>query len=338
MPHMPRLTVWNRAEVRALAAEQHQLITAAQLAALRVPRSTVARADELGGMFSFVLPGVHRVDGRGPLGPDQRDMAALLYAGEGSMLTGAGLLRRSGVRTASRTALAPNDHVHVLIAHEEKRVSRGFVQVERTVALPRPRLLAAGVRAAPLARAVLDAVRRCADQGTVRAVIFEVVQRGLVAPESLEDERRLGQKRGSRYARLALEEVFAGVRSVPEADLRAAFVRRGVDWVLYNPRLHLPDGTFLASPDVYDPVTGVCLEVDSREHHFAVSSWEATMRRHARMTARGLAVLHAPPSRISTAPDPVVEEFLGAVDVRAGWPAPQVVVRPARATGAGTAA
>ena len=43
------------------------LMKGVQLTALGVPRSTVARSDELGGMFTRVLPGVHRIDGRSPL-------------------------------------------------------------------------------------------------------------------------------------------------------------------------------------------------------------------------------------------------------------------------------
>jgi hypothetical protein len=186
-----------------------------------------------------------------------------------------------------------------------------------------------GLRVAVLPRVVLDAVRRCTDEAAVRAVIFEVVQRGLVAPESLDEERRRGQIRGSRFARIVLEDVLAGVRSMPEADIRREFLARGWTGLRFNPRLHLPDGAFLACPDVYD-ASGVCLEVDSREHHFAVDSWEATMRRHAAMTAAGLAVLHVPPSRIRADAAGVVSEFARAVGVRRGWPSPPVLVRGTR--------
>jgi hypothetical protein len=269
-------------------------------------------------MFSRVLHGVHRVDGRGPLSADQRDMAALLYAGPTSVVTGAGLLTRYRVRAAAHLSLTTPGSVHVLVPQGRKRASHGFVTVERTVSMPAHRERD-GLRFAVLPRAVLDAVRRCSDEEAVRALVFEVVQRGLVAPESLEDERRHGQIRGSRFARLALEEVFAGARSVAEGDVRQAFLARGWTDLLFNPRLHLPDGRFLACPDVYHR-SGVCLEVDSREHHFSVDSWEATMRRHAYMTAGGLAVIHTPPSRWRREPDVVMEEFGRAVDVRRGWP------------------
>jgi len=276
-------------------------------------------------MFSRVLLGVHRVDGPGQLSPEQRAMAAQLYAGPGSVLTAVEVLRGYAVRAASAPALRQLDRVQVLVPHERHRASHGFVTVERTTFMPRYRERD-GLRLATLPRAVLDAARRCTDEGAVRALIFEVVQRGLATPEALEDERRLGQVRGSRFARLALEEVFAGVRSVPEGDVRRSFLARGWTGLAFNPRLHLPNGRFLASPDVYDR-SGVCLEVDSREHHFSVASWEATMRRHAAMTAAGLAVIHVPPSRYRAHPDAVIDEFARAVDVRRGWPLPPIHVR-----------
>jgi hypothetical protein len=323
--HMPRPARWSRDFVLAASAQQHGLLTAAQLADLGVTRSSVSRSDRLGGMFSRVLPGVHRVDGRGPLSVDQRDRAALLYAGPDSVLTGAEVLRRRRVGSAAHPALRFQDRIHVLVPHETHRASHGFVTVERTRYLPH-HWERDGLRFAALPRVVLDAVRRCTDEDAVRALIFDVVQRRLVTPESLEDERRLGQIRGSRFARLALEEVFAGIRSVPEGDVRRTFVARGWTDLLFNPRLHLRDGTFLAMPDVYHR-SGVCLEVDSREHHFAVETWESTMRRHASMTAAGLAVIHTPPSRFRREPEAVLDEFARAVDVRQGWPAPSVVVR-----------
>lgn len=324
---MPRPAQWSRDAVLAVASGQLGLITAAQLTALAVPRSTVARSDELGGMFSRVLPGVHRVDGRGALTTLQVGMATFLYAGPTGILSGAYVLRAKSVRAAAHPAFGPPDEAHILVPHDRKRVSHGFAHVERTVFMPRA-WMRDGLPVAPVPRAVMDAARRCTDQEAVRDLIFEVVQRGLTTPEQIEDERRRGQKRGRRFAGLALEEVFAGARSVAEGDVRRAFESRGLLGLIYNPRLHLPDGSFLCAPDVYDPRTGTVLEVDSREHHFSVQGWEATMRRHARMTAAGLAVLHVPPSRMSAEADGVVEEFRRTQTARQGW-TPTVVVAPA---------
>jgi hypothetical protein len=325
---MPRRAEWSRDAVRQVASHQLGLITSAQLASLSVPRSTIAWSEQVGGMFTWVLPGVHRFEGSGPLSRDQENLGSVLYAGFGSMLSGARALELFGVRAARRRSFGGDQRGLVLVPHERKRSSREFVRIERTLWLPEPRTVG-HVPVAPPARAVLDAARACTVEEDVRALIFEVVQRGITTPEALSDERIRGQIRGSRFARLALEEVFAGARSVPEGDLRRAFEARGVLGLLYNPRIYLPDDSFLCSPDAYDPLTGTALEVDSREHHFSVESWEATMRRHARMTAAGLAALHAPPSRIDRDADAVVDEFCRTQTARIGW-VPTVRVEPAR--------
>lgn len=326
---MPRRAEWSRDAVREVAARQLGLITSAQLMALGVPRSTVAWSEQVGGMFTWVLPGVHRFEGSGPLSRDHEELAALLYAGLGSMVSGARALMRFGIRAASRPSFQGDRKALVLVPHGRKRSSREFVRIERTLWLPEPRRIHL-IDVAPPARAVLDAARACTVQDDVRALMFEVVQRGIATPEQLSDERIKGQMRGSRFARLAIEEVVAGARSVPEGDVRRIFESRGVLGLLYNPRLYLPDGSFLCSPDVYDPLTGTVLEVDSREHHFSVQSWEATMLRHGRMTAAGLGVLHSPPSRLGREPDGVVEEFRRTQTARSGW-VPTVVVVPASA-------
>lgn len=329
---MPRRAQWDRAAVHALAQEQHQLVTAAQLHELGVPRSTVyGRTDAVGGMFTWVLPGIHRVDGRAPLTDDQRDLAALLYAGDGSALTGSSRLRRARSRAAARPAF-DTGRVHVLVPHERRRVSHGFVQIERTV-LPYAVRPVDGLACTTNARAVVDACRRCTDEEAVRALDFEVVQRGITTPAALEREHQQSQTRGSRFLRLALGEVLGGARSVPEGDVRRALVQAGWDRLLFNPVLETSDGRFVACPDAYDPETGVCLEIDSREFHFEAASWEATMARHARMTAYGLAVLHAPPSRATRDMPGLVAELGAAIAAREGHPPPRVRVRTPDAWG-----
>jgi len=324
---MPRRAPWSRDAIRQIAAAQFGLITTAQLDAIGVPRRTVQWSEnQLGGMLTFVLPGVHAFETSRLMTPEQHLVAAQLYAGPGALITGAARLRKRGVKAARHRALGPPDEVHVLVDHRSKRASRDFVRVERTIALPpaRPDGL---LRLAPLSRAVLDACRGSRDEEAVRALIYEVVQRELVAPESLDLERRVGQKRGSRFARLAIESVFAGARSIPEGDLVGLLERAGLGRLRLNVALSSPEGVFIGRPDAYDPDTGVCLEVDSREHHFAVDSWEATMRRHARMTSFGLLVIHATPNRLWTEGGQVMNEVVRAIGSRAGVPPPRVVIR-----------
>ena len=326
---MPRRAQWSREQVRDVAVRQYGLITSAQLTRLGVPASTIEWHErQVGGMFSFLLPGVHRFEPAQEGAPIQYVAGAQLYAGPEAIVTGAARLRHRGVKTALRPAFGAVDAVHVLVPHACKRASRDFVTVERTRSMP-PALHDGLLRLAPIHRAVLDASRRCTDEETVRALVFEVVQRRLTSPEALHDELLTGQRRGSRFPRLALEAVFEGARSMPEGELRDLLVEAGLGRMLLNPRLSTPDGVFLAYPDAYDPETGVVLEIDSREHHFGVEEWEATMRRHARMTAAGLLVLHVTPHRLRQEPHAVLAELWATIRAVSTHPAPRLRVQPA---------
>lgn len=82
------------------------------------------------GPWQTLLPGVY-VTQTGIPSDDQRDMAALLYAGPRGVLTGAAALRRHGVVAVSGGA------VDVLIPAGVQRVDAGFARLHRTVRLPR---------------------------------------------------------------------------------------------------------------------------------------------------------------------------------------------------------
>jgi hypothetical protein len=57
---------------------------------------------------------------------------------------------------------------------------------------------------------------------------------------------------------------------------------------MYNARLYLLDGTFLAMPDAWWPRAGVAGEVDSLRHHILAKDHEETMARRNRMEAAGV--------------------------------------------------
>jgi hypothetical protein len=98
---------------------------------------------------------------------------------------------------------------------------------------------------------------------------------------------------------------------------------------LLNPRLFV-GADFVASPDAWWPEFGVAAEVDSRQWHLSPAAWEATMARHARMGARGIIVLHYPPSRIRTAGRAVAVEIRAALDAAARRPLPHIRALPPR--------
>ncbi|HEX7993358.1 MAG TPA: hypothetical protein VF506_05510, partial [Streptosporangiaceae bacterium] len=135
--------------------------------------------------------------------------------------------------------------------------------------------------------------------------------------EQIEAELRAGPVRGSAFLRTALAEVAEGTRSAPEAELLELIKNGGLPVPLLNPRLYVAQ-KFLASPDAWWPEYAVAVEVDSREWHLSPASWEATMRRHARLTARGILVLHFSPRQIRLEPDEVLTAIRTALAGRHG--------------------
>lgn len=158
---MPSRASWNRSAVESLAAGQGGFVTAKQLESLGVPRSTVHAPAGVGGMFSWVLPGVHRLGPQRGLTEEEKNQVALLYVGYGAVLTGRSVLLRHSVRAASDCAVRPVDRVHVLVSWQRQRSSHDFVMVERTWRFPRSTRVHDDLAEASMARAALDACRRC---------------------------------------------------------------------------------------------------------------------------------------------------------------------------------
>lgn len=327
----------RHADLIATADAQLGLVTAAQLVELGVRTSTTSRR-VAGGMWTRVLPGVHLVGGGAP-SRRQREKAALLYAGTGSMLTGTSALRLYGFR-ALRLQETSDDEperpapVHTLIPHDRRRTSTGFVRIERTHRLPTPGRLH-GLEVAPLARAVGDAARRMRRQSDATAVVAEALQRGRATLDELQDELRRGPVRGSAYFRQSLAALWSGALSGPEADLVAILDHAGVPAVVCNARLVGADGRFVAVADVWLDDVGVAIEVDSVEYHATGDGFDGTVRRNSRYAAAGVLVVTVLPRDIRDRPAWVlaqIEAARAAASAR-GRPAVHVDTTPRRSAG-----
>jgi very-short-patch-repair endonuclease len=178
------------------------------------------------------------------------------------------------------------------------------------------------------ARAVADAVRALREMSEVRAVVAAAVQTRRCTVEQLESELTSGPVRGSALFRAALGEVAQGARSRPEAELLELIKRGRLPAPLLNAQLFAGQ-EFLASPDAWWPDVAVAVEVDSREWHLSPESWEHTMRRHGRMTAHGILVLHFTPRQIREKPAEVLATIRDALGSRRGQPA--LAIRTVRA-------
>lgn len=304
---MPRRSPRDR-DLVALADSQRGLVTAAQLAELGVHYSTMSRR-VAGGMWTRVLPGVHLVGGGQP-SRSQRCLAALLYAGPTAVLTGTAALRLHGFRSLRLQELADDEAerpapVHVLVPHERRRVSTGFVRVERTHRFPEVRRIR-GLPVAPVARAVGDAARRLPRESDAMAVAAEAIQRGFATHADLADELDAGPARGSAYLRIAVRSLSSGAHSGPEADLAALLVRERIGHVVLNARIVRDNGGFVAVADAWLDDVGLALEVDSVEHHASGEGFDRTVRRNARYAAAGVPVVTVLPRDLRERPASVV--------------------------------
>jgi hypothetical protein len=319
---MPRTAQFDREAIAGLAAKQHGVIARGQALECGMTARVVDYRVRGGGPWQTLLPGVYLTHGGRPA-DEQREMAALLYAGPRSVLTGIAALRRHGLsaRWPRGNAQDQRSPVDVLVPLVNRRVDAGFARLHRTARLPAGFCIAGEAQFVFAPRAVADAVRPMTDLADVRAVVAEAVQRGRCSIQHLAEELTAGPAWGSALFRQSLAEVAEGVRSAVEADLRDLIRWARLPTPLYNPRL-IVDGEFLASPDCWWPESGVAGEADSRAWHFSPDDWEHTLARHARMSAHGIIVLHLTSHRIRFKRREVAEQIRRALT--AGRQLPQI--------------
>jgi hypothetical protein len=304
---MGKRALFDRNAMADVLARQSGVITRSQAQDCAMTDQALRHRLRPGGPWQGLLPAIYLTSTGSPT-PAQRLMAAQLYAGGRSAITGPAALGLHSVR-APQTRV-----VDVLIPHERRRRSLGFVRVHRTARMPSVALWAGEVCYVPLARAVADTARILRDVAEVRAVVAEGVQRQRVHVAQLAEELAGGPAQGSARLRQVLAEVGEGVRSAAEGDLRTLIKRERLPDPMYNARLYV-GGEFIASPDAWWPAAGVAAEVDSREWHLSPRDWERTLARHARMSAHGIIVLHFPPSRLRAEPRMVAAEIKSALAV-----------------------
>lgn len=229
-----------------LLDQQFSVVSRGQLLGLGMNDNAVQYRVRAGGPWQALLPGVYL----GLTGAPtllQKEMAALLYAGPGSLVTGPVALMHHGL--PSRQVL---ETVDVLVPAERRRKSTGFVRLQRTARMP-GRIVAVGpLRIAEVPRAVADTVRLLADLRDARAVVADAVQRGRCTVGDLAAELRGSPIRGSAMLRSVLGEVAEGIRSTAEGDLRDLIRAARLPMPLFNASLYVGD-TFLARPDAWWP-------------------------------------------------------------------------------------
>jgi hypothetical protein len=287
---MPRIATFDRKLLADLLKRQYGVLSRDQARACGLAKHVVEYRIRAGGPWQVLLPGVYLTVTGSP-NPAQREMAALLYAGPASMITGPAALFRHGVQVAQ------SQRVDVLVPVRIQRRDHDHVRLHRTTRMPELMHYQGEIRYAPVTRAVVDAARMMNGFGEVRAVVAGAVQRGKCPLAQLAAEASRGPAQGSTHLRQALAEVATGVQSSVEADFRDLIIRVKLPVPMFNASLYA-GGQFIARPDCWWPDAGVAAEVDSREWHLSPQDWERTMTRHAVMSSHGIVVLHFSPQQI----------------------------------------
>jgi hypothetical protein len=301
-----RSTRLDQAALSEILRLQLNVIGRQQALACGLTRDALAHRLRPGGPWQLLLPSTYlAVTGMPTV--DQREMAALLYAGPGGILTGRAALRGQGL-----TNMAPAV-IDVLVPATRQCRSLAFVAIHRTTRLPE-NVIAVGRRSyATAPRAVADTARGLSDLREVRALVAGAVQRGRCPLGMLIRELDQGPVRGSRLLRKVIAEVAEGIRSGAEADFMDLIKRSRLPTPLFNAHLYSAAGSLIAIPDAWWPAAGVAAEVDSREWHLTPADWERTMRRHAEMSRHGIIVLHFSPRQIRTEPAGVTAAIADAL-------------------------
>lgn len=265
-----------------------------------------------GGPWRRLLPGVYiAVTGTPTI--VQQEMAALLYGGRGSVITGLAAVRHHGIRGPV------TEFVDVLVPASRRRRDAAYLRLHRTTRLPERVAQAGPLRYAPPARAVADTVRGLDNLRDVRAIVADAVQRSRCQVSDLARELAAGPNVGSALFREALTDVADGIRSTAEGDLKDLLARSGLPMPLFNAAVFAGDN-FIAQPDAWWPELGVAVEVDSAEWHLSPDDHARTLTRGRRMGIHQLNVLRFTPKQLRTEPARVVADIRAALEGARGRP------------------
>ncbi|HET9970263.1 MAG TPA: hypothetical protein VFQ68_18665 [Streptosporangiaceae bacterium] len=212
--------------LRELLDEQLAVASRGQLLALGMNDRAIQYRLRPDGPWQALLPGIYLAVTGTPTF-EQKEMAALLYAGPESLVTGRAALVHHGIGIP-----IPPGVIDVLLPTERQRVDANFVRLHRTSRLPAPATaLAAGdtaaagtaaeaaaaagaspaspLRLAPAPRAVADTAWQLTSLDDVRAVVADALSSGRCTLDELTAELNEGPIRGSALFRSALAALAA---------------------------------------------------------------------------------------------------------------------------------
>ena len=192
-----------------LLGQQHSVASRAQLLALGMPDRAMQYRLRT-GPWQALLPGIY-LSVAEPPSFAQKEMAALLYAGPDSLVTGPAALAHHGLGSPAGHHVpgspADADVIDVLVPIRRQRLDMGFVRLHRTARMPARTLSAGPVRVALAPRAVTDTAWQLTSPADVRAVVTDAIRSGRCTLDELAAELSEGPIRGSAALRSVLAEL-----------------------------------------------------------------------------------------------------------------------------------
>jgi hypothetical protein len=302
-----------------LAHEQGGVVSRAQLLEAGVSRAQVRW--QLGRMWRLLLPGVVLL-GPGVPTASQRQMAALLYAGPDSWLSGPTALTLHGWPSQ-----AWDRKVHVLVPPSRRSRDVAWTSIRRSWFTDERVVERGPLKYSCLPRALVDTAARAPDDSECRALVIDAVQRRLVRLDDVSHWIDARRPNGRARLRRALAEAAAGSWSVPEADLALLLAQSSVvpqPWL--NPELRDATGRRLTTPDLWFDDVAMAVMVHSREFHGGAIDWEATVNADSDLSACRVVVIGVTPAAIARDPARVLDRIERAylTALRSGSRAPVV--------------
>jgi very-short-patch-repair endonuclease len=139
----------------------------------------------------------------------------------------------------------------------------------------------------------------------VRALVADVVRRGLCEAAELAVELNEGPRNGSAFLRQAVDEVGAGAWSAPEARAATLLRRARLPVFEQNVRIDLSNGRYVIVDFLWRALRAI-LEIDSDAHHSLAGDADRTSDRHLWLSTDGYSVVHRTPRAVYLQPDAFV--------------------------------
>lgn len=264
----------------------------------------------------------------GPIPDQDKLVAAFLWAGERSMLTGVHALKLHGFDIDVTPPIAP----FIVPASCRKRQRAAGVETIRSRTMPKP-ITRDDVQIAPIERALADASRlRQMTDRALKGLTISILQKRRSTPDRIAAELELHKKNATGGVLEGTVASRRGAWSVPEANLEAAVrAHPRLPVMMSNPKLINAAGRPIGIPDGYFPDAGVVVQVHSKTHHTGTDEdgfdrWTDTLERDLTFKTYDLIVIPVTPETLHDSMARFLTKVVAIVTPRLGWQSDNVRV------------